>query len=272
MLPCMVRLLVTVSLGFVALAPTAGEEAPRPRARLRHDGAIICLAFSPDGKLLAAGDNAATVRLWDVAAGKEVGKILVNARQVWSVAFAPDGKKLFVGTSNDSLIVWDLDTKRKRTDTDAKSFHCLALSPDGKTLALGRADRTDGLIALRSPIDAAHAREVKMKERRVWSLAYSSDGAMLAALLLRRQFAHEMPRPTRKSAASMSPVAGSIFRPMARRSSAIWTPTASPCGRPGPARSAAIFPVPRRRPHSVPRGAISPRPTRPSTPSTCTTW
>src|SRR5262245_50236628 len=40
--------------------------------RLRHGSAVECLAFDPDGVLLASGSDDRTVRLWEVKTGKEV--------------------------------------------------------------------------------------------------------------------------------------------------------------------------------------------------------
>jgi WD40 repeat protein len=57
---------------------------------------ITCLAFSPDGKLLAAGCKEKLVRLWEVDSGKEKAKLEGHEHRILSVEFSPDGRSLAV--------------------------------------------------------------------------------------------------------------------------------------------------------------------------------
>ena len=66
------------------------------------EGAVASVAFSPDGKTLAAGygvGGGGGVVLWDVAARKRLvdEPLPVKEGAVWSVAFSPDGKTLAAG-------------------------------------------------------------------------------------------------------------------------------------------------------------------------------
>jgi WD40 repeat protein len=61
----------------------------------KEDGGALALAWSPDGTLLASGDNYSYTYLWDVAAQKTVGQYHgVHDASMGDVAFSPDGKLL----------------------------------------------------------------------------------------------------------------------------------------------------------------------------------
>ena len=74
------------------------------------------VAFSPDGKTLAAASYDLTVKVWDVATRKELAT-LQGTEAVWSVAFSPDGKTLASAGGSISnvpgeLKLWDVATGR----------------------------------------------------------------------------------------------------------------------------------------------------------------
>src|SRR5262249_26886305 len=59
-----------------------------------HEGAILALAYSPDGRRLASGSADRTVRLWEPAAGKEVAVLRGHAEPVVGLSFSPDGRRI----------------------------------------------------------------------------------------------------------------------------------------------------------------------------------
>jgi RNA polymerase sigma factor (sigma-70 family) len=62
--------------------------------RLRHGHFPSCLAYAPDGKVVASGGRDRVLRFWDPASGKELRHFPIPEGQVCALAFSPDGKRL----------------------------------------------------------------------------------------------------------------------------------------------------------------------------------
>src|SRR5262249_42377652 len=89
-----------------------------------HSRAVAAAAYCPRGRLLATAGgssghpypatNPETIRLWDVASGKEVGHFRGPDCDVTSLAFSPDGGRLAAGLSNTTVIVWAVPAHLRR--------------------------------------------------------------------------------------------------------------------------------------------------------------
>jgi WD40 repeat protein len=58
------------------------------------EGILWPLAFSPDGKLLAAGGLDGTARVWDTQSGAAVAALSEHGGRISGIAFTPDGKQI----------------------------------------------------------------------------------------------------------------------------------------------------------------------------------
>ena len=65
------------------------------------------MALSPDGKTVAIGENR-SVRLWDVATGKELlSEYQGHNSELKDLAFLPDGKTLVSSVWGNQVFLWD---------------------------------------------------------------------------------------------------------------------------------------------------------------------
>jgi WD40 repeat protein len=99
---------------------------------------LLCLAVSPDSKLLACGGWDSAVILCSVETGKVVGRVEKPSRdKTLALAFAPGGRVLAVGNGS-GVFLFDVASGKelRRLDTPP-GLPCdfLAFAPDGKTLA-----------------------------------------------------------------------------------------------------------------------------------------
>jgi WD40 repeat protein len=117
--------------------------------QLRCRDLINCVAFSPDGKYVAAGGggqfNDLAIDLWDLETGNLVRRFAGHHDRFWDLAFTPDGSILISGGA-DGVRFWDVQkgTLLRWTRTTG-IVTALAISRDGKTCAAGT---NDGAIHL----------------------------------------------------------------------------------------------------------------------------
>ena len=114
-----------------------------------HTRWIRALAFSPDSKTLASGDEYRVIRLWNIETGTHRTTFKVAKGSFHALTFSPNGKLLASGSSDGSIRLWDATVKNGEGNILGQyvpsltvkghkgRVSTLAFSPDGKTFISG---------------------------------------------------------------------------------------------------------------------------------------
>jgi WD40 repeat protein len=138
------------------------------------------VAFSPDGRYLAAAGASGNLVVWDLVADTEKIRTRVDGRIV-DLAFFPDGQTLgSVGPDVILRSVCDSGHMRKvKVDLPAgMNATAVAVSPDGRVLAVGTAN---GEIAMFDALNLKLLRITKEHEAPVTGLAFQQQGETFAS-------------------------------------------------------------------------------------------
>jgi WD40 repeat protein len=176
--------------------PVVGEPKQTVKAHVLSNftgrSAALGVAFSPDGKTLAAGTWDGSVKITDLNTGKELPAPAKHKDWVCSVAYSPDGKLLasaggneFKPARNDNktsgeVKLWDVVAGKEigPLKGHTNKVFSAVFSPDSKTLATGSADKTvrlwDTATGKERAVLAGHTEAV-------WSVAFLPDGKTVAS-------------------------------------------------------------------------------------------
>lgn len=143
-----------------------------------HQGLIFSIAFSPDGKYLASGDDGGKVIIWEVATGTKLKELEGHKDHIWSIAFTPDGKELVSGSGDGTARLWDVQTGNVVLAFvgHTNGLKKIAISPDGKTLITTSPDNTVRFWDMKS----GKSIDVIFESTEVHSVCYSPDGNFIA--------------------------------------------------------------------------------------------
>ena len=146
----------------------------RPAVAGGFGGGIVGgLAYSPDGKRIAAG-MAQMLNVWDAETGKAVLSFRAHQHVITSLAYSPDGKRIATTSPESDMKVWDAETGKELLGIPNDGGEGIAFSPDGKRIA-----SPNGQLV--KVWDALTGKEVRsFKTGASVGIAFSHDGKRLA--------------------------------------------------------------------------------------------
>ncbi len=180
------------------ISPTAEARAalldssatPTPTRLLGPPGVMQALAASPDGRIVAAAGQAASVRLWSrptrTAATRLVDLPTGDALTVFALAFSPDGHTLAAAGADSTVHLWNVADPAHPSALGAligpgNTVYGLAFSPDGRTLVAGSADQRVYRWNVADPAHPTALAALTGPTGYVQAVAFSPDGRTLVA-------------------------------------------------------------------------------------------
>jgi WD40 repeat protein len=153
----------------------SGTQVSLVRQFVGHKGLVTAVAFSPDGKLALSGGADWTVRIWEVATGRQLHSLNEHVGEISCVAFSPDGRRAASG-SVDDVRIWDVEEGKqiRRLQSPTNWILHLAFSPDGQSLL--STSKADHKIRIWDVQTGKQTGELVGHDRPVEVVAFSADG------------------------------------------------------------------------------------------------
>jgi eukaryotic-like serine/threonine-protein kinase len=150
-----------------------------------HSSYVYSVAYSPDGTWIASAGWDQVVRLWDTRTGEQIASLPAALdAYIGAMVVAPDGRYVAAWAGTKQIWLWDIATGVQRPimtvpglDSEFGLSHTLAISPDGRWLAVGERSevrRFDRELDQEGPPFAVNVGRVR-------HVAFSPDGNSLAA-------------------------------------------------------------------------------------------
>lgn len=142
----------------------------------KHATRVLSVDFSPDGKLLATGEDSKQMHVWNVETGKKL-HTLPTATSSWGIKFSRSGRQLVAAGGAD---LWNLTSLASDLQLDGRNYFgtSVAFVPDSNEIAA--VDYLDGGVMLIDLATGKVDQQIATLGKGTRCIAVSPDGARLA--------------------------------------------------------------------------------------------
>jgi WD40 repeat protein/serine/threonine protein kinase len=151
----------------------------------KHNAPVANVAFSPDGRRLAARSWNAEITVWDVQSGQQLYSISGLTSAIGGLGFSADGRRI-LAAAGLNLKTWDAETGNEQlTVTDRTGMiMCAMFSPDGQRIVTGSTNRAmgglgPGQVVVWDATTGAELQSLKGHQERVAAVSFSPDGSSI---------------------------------------------------------------------------------------------
>jgi len=145
---------------------------------------ITALAYSPNGKYIAAANSKNDIGIWDIKKKTQVGDVCDEHKdKVRTILFSADSKMIISVSVDNTCIVWDFQTKEKHLTLGNTDFTSFAVSPNGKALAWGGDGKSVNLLTFESIETIEKGCDLHTLNQNAYHakcIAFSPNGKLLA--------------------------------------------------------------------------------------------
>ena len=172
-------------------APPVGEppaDAQKPDRVFEngHTSAVTALAFTADGRWIASGGQDKTIRIWEIATGREQRILTGHTNAITALAFSPNGQELASSSEDGTVRMWDpaTGTSSATSSLGAGFAEDVVFSPDGRfwVASAGAADEGgNSVIAIYDAISGEKIHAISIEWNNAMPVVITPDDRILSS-------------------------------------------------------------------------------------------